>query len=91
LINWELGRYEPPLHQYKKISDFLGYCLYKHPATTLPLKLKYVRCYLFGMKNKAFAKYTGFDPTSTYYWEHGKCKPQKKSIEKLSKICCFKI
>jgi hypothetical protein len=73
------------------INDFLGYCLYKHPATTLPLKLKYIRCFLFGMKNRAFAQHTGFDPTSTYYWENGKRKPHKKSIAKLSKICGFEI
>jgi len=91
LINWELGRHEPPSYQYKQISDFLGYCFYNHPATTLPLKLKYIRCYLFGMKNIAFAKHTGFDPSSIHNWEYGKHRPLKKSIQKLSKICDFKI
>jgi DNA-binding transcriptional regulator YiaG len=70
LINWELGRYEPPSYRYKMISDFLGYCFYNQPATTLPLKLKYIRCYLFGMKNISFAKHTGFDPSSIHNWEN---------------------
>jgi len=50
LINWELGRYEPPPYRYKMISNFLGYCFYNHTANTLPLRLNYIRCYLFGMK-----------------------------------------
>jgi transcriptional regulator with XRE-family HTH domain len=91
LINWELGRYEPPSYRYKKISDFLGYCFYNHPATTLPLKLKYIRCYLFGMKNISFAKYTEFDPSSILSWENGQHRPLEKSIQKLSKICRFEI
>lgn len=91
LINWELGKYEPPLHRYKKISDFLGYCFYNQPANTLALKLKYIRCYLFGMEKIPFAKHTGFDPSSIRYWENEKSRPLEKSMQKLSKICGFEI
>jgi len=91
LVNWELGRYEPPSYRYKMISDFLGYCLYNHPATTLALKLKYIRCYFFGMENNSFAKHTGFDPSSIHNWESEKHTPLEKSIQKLSKICGFEI
>jgi transcriptional regulator with XRE-family HTH domain len=91
LINWELGRNKPPSYQFKQISDFLGYCFYNHPATTLPLKLKYIRCYLFGMKSIAFAKHTGFDPSSIHNWENEKHIPLVRSMQKLSKICGFEI
>ncbi|MBT3487743.1 MAG: helix-turn-helix transcriptional regulator [Desulfobacula sp.] len=53
----------------------------------MALRLKYIRCYLFGMKNLSFAKHTGFDPSSIHNWENGKYRPLKKSIQKLPKIC----
>jgi transcriptional regulator with XRE-family HTH domain len=91
LINWEIGRHNPPSYQYKKICDFLGYCFYNQPAATLPFKLKYIRCYLFGMKILSFAKHTGFDPSSIRHWESGEHRPLEKSIQKLSKTCGFQI
>jgi len=83
ISNWEQGYTQPPLRLMKEISIFLGYCYFEVPATTIALKIKYLRYYLFGMDSRSFAKYTKLDPSSILAWERGERMPNKKSLSKL--------
>lgn len=69
------------------ISDWMGYCVYDKPASTLPLKIKYIRCYLMGMSIKEFAQHTSLDSSSIISWESEKHNPIDKSIRKITTMC----
>ena len=87
IVNWEKNRTKLPYTYYKSICDFLNYCPIENPATNLPLKLLYIRAYMFGMGHREFAKFTGFDESTILHWENGGSRPCIHSIEQLSSIC----
>ena len=87
ISNWEHGYTQPPLRQLKNISSFLGYCYFEKPATTIALKFRNIRCYLFGMDVRTYAKFTNIDPSTILAWENGKSKPSQKSLQKISLVC----
>ena len=87
ISNWEQEYTQPPLRLMKDISLFLGYCYFEVPATTIALKIKYFRYYIFGMDSRSFAKHTKLDPSSILAWERGERIPSKKSLHKISKAC----
>jgi len=87
ISNWEHGYTQPPLRQFKNISSFLGYCYFEKPATTIAMKIKNIRCYLFGMDVRSYAKFTNFDASTILAWENGKSRPNRKSLHKISLVC----
>jgi len=87
IISWEKNRTKPPYTHYKDICDFLDYCPVEKPATTLPLKLLYIRAYMFGMGHREFAKFTGYSESTILKWETGYSRPSIHSADKLSSIC----
>ena len=91
IVNWEKNRTKPPFTYYKDICSFLGCCPVENPATTLPLKLLYIRAYKFGMGHREFAKFTGFDESTILHWENGYSRPSIHSVDKLSSICGIDI
>lgn len=91
IVNWEKNHTKPPNTYYKDICSFLGYCPLEKPATTLPLKLLYVRAYLLGMGHREFAIYTGYNESTILKWETGIGRPSIRSIEKLSTQLGLKI
>ncbi len=91
VVNWEKNRTKPPYTYYKGICDFLGYCPVEKTATTMPLKLLYIRAYMFGMGQREFAKFTGYSESTILKWETGYSKPSIHSINGLSSICGINI
>ncbi len=91
IYNWENNLTTPRPVEHKKISNFLGYCVFDKPAFTLPEKLHYIRTYLYGMDHRTFAKLVSCDESSILDWETGKVIPHINSIWRLCKTFGFQF
>ncbi|MHB8494516.1 MAG: helix-turn-helix transcriptional regulator [Casimicrobiaceae bacterium] len=69
VLNWETGRFEPPIRSLPAVFGFLGYDPYP-PPTTLGERLLHVRRQ-HGWSTSEAARHLGVDRTTWQNWERG--------------------
>ena len=85
IVNWELNRFTPQVHQLPKIIEFLGYVPFGITGDTFSSKVKAFRKKR-GLSQRKLATLWGVDQTTIRDWENGKHKPIGKLKKRVDKI-----
>ena len=69
VLNWEAGRFEPPIRSMPAILDFLGYDPFPRPSTVGERLLRVRRQH--GWSTSEAGRQLGVDRATWQDWEHG--------------------
>lgn len=82
---WESNRYQPQIHSYLKVIEFLGYFPFDIDASTLGGKIKECR-FKNGLSHKKIGKLLGVDGATICAWERNENIPLEKHLKKLLEL-----
>lgn len=85
LVYWERNIYQPQVHLYPKVIEFLGYFPFEIDTSTLGGKLNEYR-FRNGLSQKNLGKLLGVDGTTICDWERGITKPKGEYLNKLQEL-----
>jgi hypothetical protein len=85
LRGWELGLFEPLVHQYPQIIKFLGYFPFAFDTNTIAGKIKTYR-YKNGLTQKEFGALLQKDGSVIWEWESNGRKPISKFLKQILEL-----